>query len=76
MRSPEKELELTKLDNTLVVRLDVLELDSIQNAVEEGVQRFGKIDVLVNNAGYGAYGPLEAFPRESVLRQFTTNVSG
>jgi NADP-dependent 3-hydroxy acid dehydrogenase YdfG len=76
MRSPEKELELTKLDNTLVVRLDVLELDSIQNAVEEGVQRFGKIDVLVNNAGYGAYGPLEAFPRESVLRQFNTNVIG
>lgn len=76
MRTPEKEAELTKLDNTLVARLDVLDLASIQNAVEEGIKKFGKIDVLVNNAGYGAYGPLEAFSRESILRQFNTNVIG
>ncbi|MEZ4954639.1 MAG: SDR family NAD(P)-dependent oxidoreductase [Saprospiraceae bacterium] len=31
---------------------------------------------MVNNAGYGAYGPLEAFPRENILRQFNTNVIG
>ena len=37
---------------------------------------FGKIDVLVNNAGYGAYGPLEAFPMEKIRRQFDTNVIG
>lgn len=76
MRSPEKETELTKFDNTLVTQLDVLDLASIQNAVEEGIQKFGKIDVLINNAGYGAYGPLEAFPRENILRQFSTNVIG
>src|SRR5690606_19782756 len=33
-------------------------------------------DVVVNNAGYGAYGPLEAFDRESIARQFNTNVIG
>lgn len=76
MRSPEKETELTQLDNVLVNRLDVLDLDSIERSIEEGIQRFGKIDVLVNNAGYGAYGPLEAFPREHMLKQFNTNVIG
>jgi NADP-dependent 3-hydroxy acid dehydrogenase YdfG len=76
MRSPEKETELTQLDNVLVNRLDVLDLDSIQNSIAEGIEKFGKIDVLVNNAGYGAYGPLEAFPRENIVRQFNTNVIG
>ena len=76
MRTPEKEQELNQFDNVLVNRLDVLDLDSVNNAIQEGIDRFGKIDVLVNNAGYGAYGPLEAFPRESIVRQFNTNVIG
>lgn len=76
MRAPEKETELSSLDNVLVSRLDVLDLDSIQQAIEGGIEKFGKIDVLLNNAGYGAYGPLEAFPRESIIRQFNTNVIG
>lgn len=76
MRTPEKEEELTALDNVLVTRLDVLDLDSIQSAVQSGIDKFGKIDVLVNNAGYGAYGPLEAMPRENIVRQFNTNVIG
>lgn len=76
MRNPEKETELKKFKNVLVTRLDVLELDSIRNAIQEGIDKFGKIDVIVNNAGYGAYGPLETFPREKILRQFNTNVIG
>lgn len=76
MRNPEKETELNKLSNLLVTRLDVLDLDSIDNAIQQGVMKFGKIDVLLNNAGYGAYGPLESFPRERVLKQFNTNVIG
>ena len=76
MRNPEKETELNQLENVLVTQLDVLDLDSIQEAVKEGIQKFGQIDVLLNNAGYGAYGPLEAFSREKVLRQFNTNVIG
>lgn len=76
MRSPEKETELTALENVLVTKLDVLDLDSIDAAIAAGIEKFGKIDVLLNNAGYGAYGPLEAFPRENIVKQFNTNVIG
>lgn len=76
MRTPEKEEELNQLDKVHLERLDVLDLDSIDAAVRNGIEKFGKIDVLVNNAGYGAYGPLEAFPRENIVRQFNTNVIG
>lgn len=76
MRNPEGETELSNLDNVLVTRLDVLDIESIDRAVEEGIKKFGTIDVLVNNAGYGAYGPLESFPRNKILRQFNTNVIG
>ncbi|NEO73715.1 SDR family oxidoreductase [Moorena sp. SIO3H5] len=76
MRTPEKETELTTLDNVLVTRLDVLEQDSITKAVQLGIEKFDKIDVLVNNAGYGAYGLLEATPREKIIRQFDVNVIG
>jgi len=76
MRTPEKEEELTNLDNVLVTKLNVTDLESIQNAVKTGIEKFGKIDALVNNAGYSAWGPLEAFPRENIIRQFNTNVIG
>jgi len=76
MRNPEKETELNQLDNVLVTKLDVLDLGSMQKAFQDGIQKFGNIDVLLNNAGYGAYGPLETFSRDKILRQFNTNVIG
>jgi NAD(P)-dependent dehydrogenase (short-subunit alcohol dehydrogenase family) len=76
MRTPEQERELNMLERVLVTHLDVLNLPSIQAAVDEGIARFGGLDVLVNNAGYGAYGPLEATPLEKVRRQFDVNVIG
>ena len=76
MRSPERETDLTALDGVLVTRLDVLDVASIAAAVAAGLNRFGRIDVLLNNAGYGAYGPLEATPLDKVRRQFDVNVMG
>ncbi len=76
MRSPDQETELTQLDQVLVTRLDVQDSASIQNAVAEGISTFGNIDVLLNNAGYGAYGVLEATPIEKIKRQFDVNVIG
>lgn len=76
MRRPENEEELSKLDNVLLTRLDVTDLDSINEAINKGISAFGKIDVVLNNAGYGAYGPLEAFTRDHIIRQFNTNVIG
>lgn len=76
MRNPENETALKSLDNVWVAKLDVLDLNSIRNAVSEGIKKFGRIDVLLNNAGYGAYGTLESFSREKIVRQFNTNVIG
>ena len=76
MRTPGKEEELTQLDNILITRLDVTDSSSINTSIAKGIEKFGRIDVLLNNAGYGAYGPLEAFPMENIRRQFDTNVMG
>lgn len=76
MRSPEKEISLVNSEDVLVARLDVQDLDSIASAVTQGIEKFGQIDVLLNNAGYGAYGTLESFSREQIVRQFNTNVIG
>lgn len=76
MRRPEKETELDKLDNVLLEKLDVLDLETIHQSIKNGISKFGKIDAVLNNAGYGAYGPLESFPRENLVKQFNTNVIG
>lgn len=76
MRKPEREAELTALENVLITRLDVQDSGSIVAAVEAGIKQFGTIDVLLNNAGYGAYGVLEATPIEKIQRQFDVNVIG
>jgi len=76
MRSPEKETELPKLTNVKLFQLDVTDNESITNAIESAVNQFGKIDVLVNNAGYGADGVFEAMSDEVIENQFNTNVFG
>jgi short-subunit dehydrogenase len=76
MRSPEKETELTQLENVWVTRLDVVQKETIHEAVTKGIERFGKIDVLLNNAGYGTMGIFEAAADEQIRRQFDINVFG
>ena len=76
MRTPSKETELAGLPNVRLFRLDVMDADSIRQALADARAAFGGIDVIVNNAGYGAVGVFEAATPEQIQRQFDTNVFG
>ncbi|MDH0301703.1 MULTISPECIES: oxidoreductase [unclassified Pseudomonas] len=62
--------------NLLAVRLDVTDEQAAHTAVAAGIERFGRIDVLVNNAGFGVLGAVEETSAEETERLFTTNVFG
>ena len=63
-------------DSLLAAGLDVTDADQATAAVAAGVERFGRIDVVVNNAGYGLYGSIEETPDADVRALFDTNVFG
>lgn len=63
-------------DRVRTARLDVTDISSIREAVAAGLGAFGRIDLLVNNAGYGLVGAIEEVTDEQIRAQFDTNVFG
>ncbi len=76
MRNPEKAEDLQRIADVECIRLDVTDVDSIKSAIAETLDKFGRIDAVVNNAGYGLVGAFEAATQEQIEKQFQTNVFG
>lgn len=62
--------------NARAIRLDVTDAGETKAAIEQAIKEFGRIDVLVNNAGYGLGGGIEEPGEEQIRQQFETNVFG
>lgn len=60
----------------LPVALDVTDFDGAQAAVQSGMDRFGRLDVVINNAGFADIGAVEDMPMRSIASQFNTNFLG
>jgi len=76
MRNPENETDLLKLKNVKCFKLDVLDNIAIINTINSVIETFGKIDVIVNNAGYAAMGAFECASEHQIKKQFDVNVFG
>jgi NAD(P)-dependent dehydrogenase (short-subunit alcohol dehydrogenase family) len=77
-RTPQKVAEAfaEHKDRLLAVAMDLGSRDQITKAVDTGISRFGKVDVLVNNAGYGFIGAIEEATDDEIRRVHETNVFG
>lgn len=71
-RNPEK------ITNSIfpLVALDVRDKQSIVNCVNEVIQKSGRLDIVINNAGVGITGPIEEIPTEEIRNNFETNLFG
>lgn len=63
-------------DNALAIELDVTNKDQVSSAVEQAASHFGRIDVLINNAGFGYFGAIEESGEVEVRSMFETNFWG
>jgi NAD(P)-dependent dehydrogenase (short-subunit alcohol dehydrogenase family) len=75
-RQPALESDFKHLPYVTLYPMDVTNLESVAQSMLEAQKEFGKIDVVVNNAGYGVDGAFEAMSDEVIEKQFNTNVFG
>jgi short-subunit dehydrogenase len=75
-RQPALETDFKDLPYVTLYPMDVTNLESVEQSILEAQKAFGKIDVVVNNAGYGVDGAFEAMSDEVIQKQFNTNVFG
>jgi NAD(P)-dependent dehydrogenase (short-subunit alcohol dehydrogenase family) len=75
MRSPENVGELANIVDLACMKLDVTDPASIRSAIAETLEKFERIDAVVNNAGYGLLGPFEAASDEQVRRSLRPTCS-
>jgi NAD(P)-dependent dehydrogenase (short-subunit alcohol dehydrogenase family) len=71
-----KELETRYPETAVVATLDVTDAQQVEAAVSAALKRFGRVDVLVNNAGYGMVGAVEESAEGEYRPMFETNVFG
>lgn len=72
-RNPEK---FKNFDAFTLIKLDVADKTSIETAVKTIIEKEGKIDILINNAGVGITGAVEETPGEEILKAFDINFHG
>lgn len=77
-RNPEsiKDLHRSNTDSVFIAKLDVKVKDDVQHSVTGAINHFGRIDVLINNAGYGMAGVVEETSDELLRAQLDTNFFG
>lgn len=63
-------------DNVLPLELDVTKPDQVKNAVQKAFEHFGKLDIVLNNAGYSLVGTIEEACTDEIRAQYETNILG
>ena len=81
MRDTDKSDKIEKIANKEKIPIKVLSMDvnnddSVRNAIQKILDEKKKIDILINNAGYGLFGALEEISIEETKKQFETNLFG